>query len=128
VMSGTIDFLPYSDMESCLLSVRIIRDEVGVAQQYLDVGLNSRNEVFVGESADNGHYGQATQDGFLTDLHGNFLFIVYGNRLSVYVDGQAVFQNVEVTPREGGFGVSAIESTSYSVCHITDIWAYTFED
>ena len=128
VMSGTIDFLPYSEAELCLLSARISRDEIGVAQAYLDVGLNSRNEVFVGESADNGHYSQATQDGFLTDLKGNFLFIAYENRLSVYVDGQAVFQNIEVTPRRGSLGISAIESTSYSVCHISDIWAYTFED
>jgi hypothetical protein len=45
VMSGTIDFLPYSDTESCLLSARIIRDEAGVAQQYLDIGLNSLNEI-----------------------------------------------------------------------------------
>lgn len=127
VMSGTIDFLPYSDAESCLLSARITRDEVGVAQRYLDVGLNSRNEVFVGETTDNGDYSQATQEGFLTDLHGNFLFIAYGTHLSVYVNGQAVFQNIEVTQREGGFGISAIESTSYSVCRVTDIWAYAFE-
>jgi hypothetical protein len=127
VMSGTIDFLPYSETESCLLSARIIRDEVGVAQQYLDVGFNARHEVFIGESVDNGDYSQATQDGFLTESKGNVLFIAYRNRLSVYVDGQAVFQNIEVTQREGSFGVSAIESTSYSVCHVTDIWAYTFE-
>jgi len=127
VMSGTIDFLPYSDSESCLLSARITRDEAGVAQQYLDVGLNSRNEVFIGESADNGDYSQATQDGVLTDLTGNFLFIAYGNRLSVYVDGQAVFQNIEITQREGSIGISAIESTSYSLCRVSDIWAYTFE-
>ena len=111
VMSGTIDFLPYNDSVSCLLSARISRDEAGVAQQYLDVGLNSRNEVFVGESADNGDYSQATQEGVITDLMGNFLFIAYGNRLSVYVDGQAVFQNIEVTQREGSLGISAIEST-----------------
>lgn len=127
VMSGRINFLPYSDTESCLLSARIIRDEIGVAQYYLDVGMNAHSEVFIGESADNSDYSQATQDGFLTDLEGKFLFIVYGNRLSVYVDGQAVFQNIEVTQREGSFGISAIASTSYSLCHVTDIWAYSFE-
>lgn len=126
VMSGTINFLPYNESESCLLSARIIRDEAGVAQRYLDVGLNSRNQVFIGESADNGDYSQATQDDVLTDLMGHFLFIAYGNRLSVYVDGQAIFQNIEVTQREGSLGISAIESTSYSVCRVTDVWAYTF--
>jgi hypothetical protein len=127
VMSGTIDLLPSNEDEACLLSARITRDEVGVAQTYLDIGLNSRNEVFIGESADNGGYSQATQEDILTDLKGNFLFIAYGNRLSVYVDGQAAFQNIEITPREGSLGVSAIESTSFSLCQLSDIWAYTFE-
>ncbi len=127
VMSGSINFLPYNESESCLLSARIVRDEAGVAQRYLDVGLNSQNQVFIGESADNGDYSQATQDNVLTDLGGHFLFIAYGNRLSVYVDGQAVFQNIEVTQREGSLGISAIESTSFSLCRVSDIWAYVFE-
>ena len=127
VMAGTIDFLPYNESESCLLSARIIRDEVGVAQQYLDVGFNARHEVIIGESVENGDYSQATQSGFLTESRGRVLFIAYGERLSVYVDGQAVFQNIEVTQRQGSLGISAIESTSYSICSVTDIWAYTFE-
>lgn len=128
VMSGDIRFLPYSDRESCLLSARIQRDEVGVAQLYLDVGINSRLEVFIGETNNDGVYSQATQDGLLTEPDGNILLVAYADRLSVFINGRAVFQNVEVTPREGTLGVSALSTTSFTVCHITDLWAYTFAD
>lgn len=128
VMSGNIHFLPYNDGEACLLSARISRDEVGVAQRYLDVGINSRNEIFVGETNDSGDYSQATQEGLMTQPEGNILFIAYGNQVSVYLNGRAVFQNIDVTPRTGGIGISSIASTSFSICQVRDIWAYTFED
>jgi hypothetical protein len=128
VMSGDIYFLPNSEGENCLLSARIERDDRGIAQRYLDVGINSLDEVFIGETDNDGVYSQAQQEGILTPDGGNILFIVYGNRLSVYVNGRAVFQNIDVTSREGSFGVSANATTSYTLCHVTNIWAYTFND
>lgn len=128
VMSGDISFLPNSDGETCLLSARIERDEIGLAQRYLDVGVNSLDEVFIGETDADGFYSQATQDGLLTPDGGHFLFVIYGNRLSVYVNSRAVFQNIEITSREGSFGVSANATSSYTLCHVTNIWAYTFSD
>lgn len=127
VMSGDIFFLPNNEGETCLLSARIERDEIGVAQRYLDVGINSLDEVFVGETADSGEYSLATQDGLLTAAGGNVLFVAYGDRLSVYVNGRVIFQNIEVTRRDGSLGVSSNATTSYTVCHVTNIWAYTFE-
>lgn len=128
VMSGDIRFLPYSETEACLLSVRILRDEVGVAQRYLDVGINSSNEVLIGETAENGDYSQAVQGDILTQPDGNLLFVAHNNRLSVFINGQVVFQNVEVTERDGNIGISSIATTSFSICHISNIWAYTFDD
>ncbi len=128
VMSADISFLPNSDGETCLLSAWIERDKIGLAQRYLDVGVNSLDEVFIGETDADGVYSQATQDGLLTPDGGHFLFVIYGNRLSVYVNSRAVFQNIEVTPRAGSFGVSATATSSYTLCHVTNIWAYTFSD
>jgi len=127
VMSGDIFFLPNNEAETCLLSARIERDERGIAQRYLDVGINALDEVFIGETADNGEYSLATQEGILTASGGNILFVAYGDRLSVYVNGRAVFQNVAITRRDGSFGVSSNTTTSYSVCHVTNLWVYTFE-
>jgi len=128
VMSGDIFFLPNSEGETCLLSARIERDSIGVAQRYLDIGVNSLDEVFIGETADNGEYSLATQDGMLTAAGGNILFVAYGDRLSVYVNGRVAFQNIEITRRDGSLGVSSNATTSYTVCHVTNLWAYTFDD
>ncbi len=127
VMSGNIFFLPNNENETCLLSARIERDERGTAQRYLDVGINALDEVFIGETADNGEYSLATQEGMLTASGGNILFVSYGDRLSVYVNGRIAFQNIEVTRRDGSFGVSSNATTSFTVCHVTNLWVYTFD-
>lgn len=127
VMAAEIEFLPYNMGEFCVLSGRIERDEGGVARGFLDVGINSAAQILIGETDDNGVYSLATQENVINDTHAHVLFVANDDLLTVYINGMLVYQDVNVTPRKGTFGISAVSTTSFSLCHVKHIWVHVFD-
>lgn len=126
VMGGQLAYTPGSEgYEDCVLASRIDVGPDDTVYAYLDVGLNNRGEVFFFDFT-----GDETTSSFgalpLTtslDQPHDFLLLLLDNHLTVYMDGQLMFENRIVEDRAGSFGLGLTGSGPHAYCAGQDIWA-----
>jgi hypothetical protein len=133
VLAGELTF--YADRQGlpqqCQLSLRIQRDpQRNLARSFTDVGLTSRGDVFLHDTVDGEEFPSVNEREPLNLAMGeahHFLVIAYGDKVTVYVNGERVFDRVEVPVRGGVMGLSMQSNTSGTRCEGRKLWGYTFE-
>ena len=131
VMAGDLRYTASGDdglfeTENCALMSRIVT-EGNTAVQYLDVGVDSDGEVYYFDrfgSGFNVHSGyQSLPDFDFSESH-HFLVLALDDRLTVFVDGEMVFENRQIDERSGSYGITLIGYGPAAFCEATNIWAY----
>lgn len=131
VMAGELEvtFASDSEYEACTLMARVVSVN-NTAVEELNVGLDSDGDIIlydrVDESEDFGMIDYTSLDGSLEDNH-HILMIVMGDRMTVYVDGQRMFENLQVEERAGTYGVGLVSGSGESRCQANNIWVYSFD-
>lgn len=129
VMGGELAFAytPGGAYESCSLLARIVRDEAGVVQQYLEVGLDNAGNLFYFDV-----YGGTAQDVFTETIVPaipagqvlRLLLIAEGGRMSLYLNGRRVVDNARVAARSGVYALILRAQQADTACRLRDVWAF----
>lgn len=125
VMAGELAFTPDGDeVEFCSLSSRI-NAENGSSSIYLDVGVDSSGVIYYYDLFDGDSTGdEARIPDFDLSVPHHFLLLALDDRLTVFVDGEMIFENAPIVERDGFYGVSLLGDGPGSFCEATNIWAY----
>lgn len=120
VIAGTLDFQPADERgeENCTLMSRVDYLESGHS---LYVGLNNDGNVFYNDSS--GFDDEAELELDLSKPH-HILLIVADDRLTVFVNGELIFDQVEVDERGGGYALGMSGNESATRCETQDVWVY----
>ena len=125
VMAGQLTFTPDGDeIEFCSLSSRI-QAENSSSSIYLDVGVDSAGFVYYYDLFEGESYGEETRiSGFDLSVPHHFLILALDDQLTVFVDGEIVFEHAQIDERDGFYGVSLLGKGPNAFCEATNIWAY----
>ncbi len=131
VLAGELTYTPgnLDEEEYCGLSVR--RTLEARQRGYLNFGLNSQGLAFYDDQQLNpdvpnrtGSYRLETP---LSDPH-HFLIIVVDERMTLYLDGQPIFVNIEVEKRPGVYALVQRGAAQTSRCDGRNMWVYTLPE
>jgi hypothetical protein len=127
VMSGELSYHPSGGdgLETCTLGMRVVWSG-GTTSQYVDVGYASGYGVFfwsiVNSESENDAVADTEYD--ITDPH-VFTIIAIDDALTVFVDGEMVFDQVEITKAKGTWGIGLTGKGTSAKCEGRNIWVYT---
>ena len=115
------------ETEYCSLTSRIVVEN-DAAVRYLDVGLDSDGYIFYldqyGVGTFDFHSNNILLDGFDPEIAHHYLILALDDQLTVFVDGEIVFEGEIIDERAGSYGVSLLGHGPNALCEATDIWAY----
>jgi hypothetical protein len=117
------------EQEFCALQIRLQVNTAGVAATNIIVGLINDGRLFWDEFLD-GNYIGGQRSSVTVDVHqAHYLMIVaIDDNLLVYLDGQPIIQNADITEQSGSFGISILGQDSSSRCDASNIWAYEVQN
>jgi hypothetical protein len=123
VMSAELSYTASnsSDFETCTLGMHVVW-EGNLAIEYVNVGYANDGSIFY---FDYNEEGDEFVDGVIgpaIDEPHVFTIIVMSNSLTVFVDGELVFDNVEIEERDGTWGVGLTGKAPGAKCEARDIW------
>jgi hypothetical protein len=128
VMAGELNFSSGGDdYEECSLLARVENPGGRSVSTYLQVGIDNDEDVFYydTEGADSSAIYDFQKLGFDLGEPHHILFILADNTLTVYFDGQLLFDHEEVNEeRTGSFGVALMGSDRASRCEGLNVWVY----
>lgn len=116
--------------QNCALSLRVRKLRNGTAVTYVDVGINSRGEVYI---SDTFYRGQAPIYSDFQNLRRDsgqavhILAVAVGEELTVFVDGERVFDRAPVWERIGAFGFTMESGGPGARCELRNAWGYRFD-
>ena len=130
VMAGEIHFTSASpEYEDCSLLARVVNPSGGTVNTYLQVGFDNSQDVFYYDSLGTEAstvYQMLPMELDLTVPH-HLLLVVAEEFLTVYVDGQRVFDRVQINlERAGTYGIALLGNNRASRCEGRNIWVYEF--
>ncbi len=128
IVAGELRFSPAAveDYQACFVGTRLVSSAGdGVVQAYLEVGLSTAGQVYYLDSTGDP---ATTRAGTLPYLPGDqphhLLLLVLGDTLTVYLDGQRVFDRVPVEVRAGISGLGVISPAPEARCEGRGLWVY----
>lgn len=133
VMSGELTYHPSGGegFETCTLGMRVVWSG-GSTSQYVDVGYyddvsdQPGSDVFfwsiVDNEAENSAVSETKYD--ITEPH-VFTIVAIDDALTVFVDGEMVFDQLEITKATGTWGIGLTGQGTSAKCEGRDIWVYT---
>ncbi len=126
VMAGELSFTVGSmdEAESCSLLARIAT-EGNMATTFVNVGLSNTGSVLAYEKYDGrmGNFHLGTERETLDQPH-HVLFMLFGDKLTVYLDGEPVVVNMIVRESSGTYGIALIGYGDNARCEGHNIWAW----
>ncbi len=130
VMAGELTFSVgnVNQYEQCSLTARIGTNASGDATTYVDVAFTNTGELLLIDrfsdkrDAELG-IGTRTYD---VDRPQHLLFVLMGNRANVFVNGELVLADFEVSERAGTYGITLIGKGPGARCEGRNIWVYQF--
>ncbi len=128
VMAATLDFTIGDPLEyeACGLLARIVTDGSDSIGTFLEVGFTNLGQVYwLDRRGDAGGDTDFLGLGLNLGMPHHILFIAQGDLLSVYIDGELVFEDVPIESRSGSFGIALVGAGETSRCEGTDVWAYS---
>jgi hypothetical protein len=127
VMAGTLNLRAgnTSALETCGLLVRIVQGSTSTVGTFLEVALDNTGRLFVADrvEGENSTLNQATGVVELGVPH-HLLFTVLRDKVTVYLDGRRVLEDVPVQERAGTYGIALMSKDANARCEGTDIWAW----
>ncbi|MDX1992879.1 MAG: hypothetical protein SF029_10835 [bacterium] len=129
VMAAELSFTTSGsdDLETCSLLSRVVQNNSGNATRFLDVGISSSGILYyfnvIGDGDDDILTQDLVEDIDLDDpLH--ILFIAQGDRLTVFLNGELVAEDIEIQEIAGTYGVALRGRGAGARCEGSNIWAY----
>lgn len=129
MMSGELTFTTSSDpddVELCGFLTRV-RTEGNFATGYIITGFDGDGSPMLLDQGDGFviDFSFATFD--LEEPH-FYTLIVQDETLLIFVDGELVLENDELTPRQGSYGI-AIDSEGFGArCEVDNVWIYELDN
>lgn len=127
VVGGWLTFTPGSaaDYEDCRLGARVTQAD-GRLGAYLDAGITREGRVFYNDHTQDATTISGESTPYSRPLAGphHVLLIALDQTLSVYVDGQLMFEEVPVEARPGAYGLGLTAASAATSCTGQDLWAY----
>ncbi|HVO68841.1 MAG TPA: SH3 domain-containing protein [Aggregatilineaceae bacterium] len=127
VMAGTLNLRAgnTSAVETCGLLARIVQGSTSTASTFLEVALDNAGRLFVADTVDGETttLHQATGEVELGVPH-HLLFTLLRDKVTVYLDGRGVLQDVPVQERAGTYGIALRSKDANARCEGTNIWAW----
>ena len=131
IMAGNLTFEvgATDEVETCMLSARIITNTTGQAIEYLGIGLiNDGSVLLVDRFSDYSDPAVELADlGLDYSVSHHILFMAIDNEVTVFIDGELVFDHVSIRTDWGVYGISLIGATSGSRCEGRNIWVYEYD-
>ncbi|MBI5958331.1 MAG: hypothetical protein HY866_06345 [Chloroflexi bacterium] len=130
VMGGELTFTvgTTSDTEACTLMARVITGANG-SDTYIEVGFDNEGQLY-GIDLDGGEMvmGQVFAEGVKSSAVHHVLFIANDDKLTVFLDGDLVANEVQLSdPRSGTFGIALTGKASSAKCEGHNIWVYELD-
>jgi hypothetical protein len=115
-----------SDLETCGLFARVIADANGNADAFVQIGLSNAGEVFyIDRPLDETQTILRVQPLAINLNQAHYLLaILIEDKITVYVDGERIFEQLPLLPRKGSYGIALTGGVSGSRCEGRDIWAF----
>jgi hypothetical protein len=131
VLSGNITFTTGSatEFESCSLMGRITARDNSITN-YMEVGINNGGSLFYFDLLDktrNQTLNATFRGGILNGTRLHVLAIVFGGRMTVYLNGRNVADNALVGTRRGGFALAYRSQSLAAHCLMENVWVYEIE-
>lgn len=120
VIAGMINFQPASEREdeNCTF---ILRADYLESFDTLRVGIDSDGNIFYRDTAG---FEDTVEAGLDLDFPHHILLIAADDRLTVFVNGELIFDEVEVDERGGGYAFGMSGDVSATRCDAEDVWVY----
>lgn len=126
VMAATLEFTlgSTSETESCTLMARIVGGS-GTISTFLQVGIDNNGDVFYNDSVggEDGNFMLAELGLDLSVPH-HVLFIAADDEITVYVDGELVFDAEPIQDRSGYYAIALAGRGPSARCEGTNIWVH----
>ncbi len=132
VMAATLTYTqglayePDGDLESCELLGRIQENTDGFVSENVEVGVDATGSFFYlagSEVEDSFYYGEFARLPIGEPFHA--LYVVNGESLTVFLNGEMVGSQLPVFEREGGFGIGLDGHGPDANCVGENIWVYS---
>lgn len=129
ILSGELIFESSADdeFEVCAFSMR----NDGAEGMFIDIGLANTGIAFLfdvtGPDSDDITAETSTQRFDLDDSH-HFLIIMLGEEATVYIDGDLIFERVEVSEHGGNFGLEMVSAGRRTSCEANEVWVFNLDD
>jgi hypothetical protein len=124
---------PFDDqtLEICSLAARAERDSNRNALAMLDVALINNGGIAVIDRAAQGDEAAVTAVSLRVDAMAaqHVIAVVQDDTVDVYLNGERILDDVQVTPRSGTYGLTLVGrgATLSPRCEANNFWLYTYE-
>lgn len=130
VMAGELNFRVGNpdEYEQCSLTARIGTNSAGDATTYVDVALTNAGELgVIDRFSDKRDANIGVADG-VYDISRpvHLLFVLMGDRINVFANGELALADFEVAERSGTYGISLIGKGPRAQCEGNNVWVYQF--
>jgi len=130
VMAGTVSYTRGSDslaegeLEVCALLGGILTDETGSATEFIEVGVDSNNVYYYLDwyNANVENYAEFSRLPLDESFH--VMFVVQGEALTVFLNGEQIGSELPIVERAGTFGIALTGFGPQAECVGENIWVY----
>jgi hypothetical protein len=129
VMAGELSYTPSdtTQLETCTLLARVQTDNTGFATSYLQVGIDNEGFAFWLDA-----YGTGVSDYDFGIISSNLesggtyhiLFIAQDDRLMIFIDGERIVNDQEITESTGTYGIALSGRAAGTSCEGENLWVY----
>jgi len=109
--------------------LRAETDDSGLVVGALDIGIASSGSIYVRDLLVTGEAPvvEVRDAQFLPRESVQLVIVVLDNTLTVYADGELLFEELEIMGRTGITGVTLESSSSATTCLAANVWGYGWE-
>lgn len=124
IVSAELNFTSDSDsLETCSLLAQVIGQDT--ASTFLEVGIDNQGNVFWVDASQNPMSSGSEATALDLNQSQHLLFIVQSTTLTIYLNGQRLVENIEISARSGSFGIALLGKGMNSRCEASNIWGYS---
>jgi hypothetical protein len=128
VMAGELTFTTDGrEYQTCSLAARVETESDGSTNVFTEFGVNTEDELYVYDSFGTGEDDTAyfnLQEIDHEDVY-HYLVFMIDDKVTMYLNGELVANDVEVVSRAGSFGVLLRGDGPDSRCEVRNTWAYS---
>ncbi|GAB4510074.1 MAG: hypothetical protein OHK0046_06210 [Anaerolineae bacterium] len=129
VMAGELTYTASNatELETCTLLARIVTNNQGTAQQFLQVGLTNDNAVLLLDRFGTGEdelVGEFLTADYALGEPTHFLMLAIDDTLTIYLNGELLMDSYPISTRSGSYGIALTGLGAGARCEGRNIWVY----